>query len=151
MTSDLLKYRQESPQFEVWAKEIKDFKNHMTEKANQFQIVPNYKELKIFSMKSKVLDSPRDIESHSNKLLRKVASKPTFSNIHAESVREEEENNRKYSGKRSDETTSVNLNTSYNNLMSTEGKNFNHKTPLLVELHRLSFDKSKDNDEHHQH
>jgi len=128
---DLRIYRGELPEVTIWMKEIKNFKQVMTDKANRFQVVPNYKELKLFTMKSKVYD-----EEAQKKTMRKTISNRTFVGMHNPEVYEEDEelqigSTKKFDGDFSDLGSYKKL--SFEN---------SHREPLLnVEMKKMSIDK----------
>jgi len=128
---DLRIYRGELPEVTIWMKEIKNFKQVMTDKANRFQVVPNYKELKLFTMKSKVYD-----EEAQRKTMRKTISNRTFVGMHNPEVYEEDEelqigSTKKFDGDFSDLGSYKKL--SFEN---------SHREPLLnVEMKKMSIDK----------
>jgi len=128
-----MKYRSEQPQFEVWAKEIKQFKQYVMEKANKFYIVPTYKELKIFSMKSKIFDSPSPRELDATTKLKKTISKCTFEALHEQVI--EEDGGFRKNVHEDMESQLGDLNT-YKK-MSFEGREDNNQIPLLLEMKHL--------------
>lgn len=149
---DLRIYRGELPDVAVWMKEIKNFKQVMSDKANRFQIVPNYKEMKLFTMKSKIYDD----ETEKKKTMRKTISNRTFMNMHNPEVYEEDEELHIGSTKKFDDNLSeLDALSSYKR-PSIDGRD--HREPLLrehsrepqllhpgvtVELKKMSFEKSK--------
>lgn len=136
---DIMKYRKESPQLEIWAKEIKQFRQHMAEKANQFQVVPNYKELKLFSLKSRNYDSPHLSEDPTKRFMKKTISNRNFTELHTEEVPEEDELNKLGSRKTFDDMSELE-NGSYKKL-SFGGREANLQIPLMYEMKKLSVDK----------
>lgn len=145
---DLLKYRQESPQFEIWAKEIKKFKQFIMERANHFQVVPNYKELKLHTAaKSKILDSPKISEA--SRIIKKTISKSNLIALHNEEVPEEAENYKVDGTRRANDDDFSDLENLHSDLHSIKKFSFDDthlesaKLPLLMELKKLSMDKKR--------
>lgn len=143
---DLRIYRGELPEVQVWMKEIRNFKQVMADKANRFQIVPNYKEMKLFTMKSKIYDD----EAEKKKTMRKTISNRTFMNMHNNpEVYEEDEELQIGSTKKFDDNLSeLDALSSYKR-PSIEGREHSTREPLLpnpggfVELKKMSFEKPK--------
>lgn len=135
---DIMKYRKGSPQLDIWLREIKEFRQHMAEKANHFQVVPNYKELKLFSLKSRNYDSPHLAEDPAKRFLKKTISNRNFTELHTEEVREEEYGSRKTF----DDMSEIENVGSYKKL-SFGGKETKLQVPLLYEMKKLSIDKKE--------
>ena len=147
LVQDLIKYRSEQPEFEAWVKEIKQFKQYVLERANKFFIVPAYKELKLFSQKSKVLDSPRgEHNDTSATLLKRVISKVNFTSLYDKVI---EEGNRKSS--QSSNSSKGDVDASRSQIgdlksakkMSFEGRDDPNQIPLLLEMKQMPQEPSK--------
>lgn len=131
---DLMKYRQESPQIEVWMKEIKRFKQYIAEKANQFQVVPNYKELKLFSLKSRNYDSI--VEEQPVKYMRKTISNRNFLQMKNEDY-ERGEMSKVNSRRTEDDLSDLENNGSYKRL-SFGGREIANGMPVINEMQMIS-------------
>lgn len=139
LVQDLANYRSQQPQFEAWAKEIKQFRQYVMEKANKFFIVPAYKEMKLFNTKSKVLDSPREHREYGEtptvNLLKRAISKRNFTTLY-EKVIEEDDGNKKSSQSSSqneNDTTQLGDLKTFKK-MSFEGRDDPNQIPLLLEM-----------------
>lgn len=155
LVQDLIKYRAEQPEFEAWAKEIKQFKQYVMEKANKFFIVPAYKEMKLFSQKSKILDSPRNSKQERfdrpddtpASLMKRVISKVNFTTLYDKVI--EEDGNRKSS--QSSNSSKGDADASRSQLgdlksakrMSFEGREDPNQIPLLLEMKQYPQEPSK--------
>jgi len=137
---DIMKYRKDSPQLETWLKEVKQFRQYMTEKANYFQVVPNYKELKLFSLKSRNYDSPHLNEDPGKRYMKKTISNRNFAELHTEEVPEVDEGRKDSYNKTFDEMSEKGNAESYKKL-SFGGKEAKLQVPLLYEMKKLSVDK----------